>query len=64
MSKNDVTTYHYWFDDEYRVTEYKDAGITQIEKLVKRRKNHETWVTIFHSHTELLRKLTPQVRTN
>lgn len=57
MSKTDITTHFQWFDDEYRVTNYIDAGVTQIEKLKKRKKNKEWWVTIFHNHTELLQKL-------
>jgi len=57
MSKKDITTHFQWFDDEYRVTNHEGAGVTRIERLKKRKKNKETWETIFHSHTELLQKL-------
>jgi hypothetical protein len=57
MSKQ-YTKVFYWFDDEYRVTNYEDAGITLIEKLIKRKKRGEKWQTVFHTHTELLNDIT------
>lgn len=56
MSKNTRYRYFVHFDDEYRVSDFEDAGVTQIEKLVKRKRNKETWKTIFHTHTSLLRE--------
>jgi len=53
MSKQHTKVF-YWFDEEYRVTNYEDAGITMIEKLVRRNKRSEKWQTIYHTHTELL----------
>ena len=57
MSKQ-YTKVFYWFDDEYRVTNYEDAGITMIEKLIKRNKRGEKWQIIYHTHTELLQNIT------
>jgi hypothetical protein len=51
------TKVFYWFDDEYRVTDYIDAGVTMIEKLVKRGKRGEKWQIIFHTHTALLQEI-------
>lgn len=51
---NQTTKVFYWFDDEYRVTNYHEAGITMIEKLIKRNKRGEKWQIIYHTHTELL----------
>lgn len=50
MSKQHTKVF-YWFDKEYRVTNYEDAGITMIEKLIKRNKRGEKWQIIYHSHT-------------
>ena len=58
MSKNVHTKVFYWFDDEYRVTSYEDAGITMIEKLLKRDRRGEKWQILFHTHTELLQDIT------
>ena len=57
------TKVFYWFDDEYRVTDYEDAGITMIEKLIKRGKRGEKWQIIFHTHTELLQEIVKFVAT-
>lgn len=56
MSKQRTKVF-YWFDDEYRVTNYEDAGVTLIEKLVKRNKRGEKWKIIYHTHTELLAEM-------
>ena len=48
------TKIFYWFDDEYRVTDYEDAGIVMIEKLKRRNQRGEKWQIIYHTHTELL----------
>jgi len=52
------TKIFYWFDDEYRVTDYEDAGIVMIEKLKRRNQRGEKWQVVFHSHTELLLNIT------
>lgn len=62
MSKQHTEVF-YWFDDEYRVTNYEDAGITMIEKLVKRNKRGEKWQTIYHTHTELLVNIVESIAT-
>jgi hypothetical protein len=58
MGKNIQSKVFYWFDDEYRVTNFEDAGVAMIELLIKRGKKGEKWRTLYHTHTELLRKIT------
>jgi hypothetical protein len=62
MSKNNEYRYIVNFDDEYRVTNYKDAGVTRVEKLVKRKRNKEVWKTIFQAHTSLLQEFAQEVK--
>lgn len=57
-----ITKVFYWFDDEYRVTNYEDAGVTMIEKLLRRNKRGEKWQIIYHNHTELLERIVERLK--